>query len=96
MFKIPTKLRVFGHTYSVTIGELDGEGANIYGICLHREKKIILSNKNTYSQNEATLLHEVIHVISDSFAAGLEEKQVQAIASGLYSVLKDNEKLLKT
>ena len=38
----------------------------------------------------ATLLHEVFHVLSDSMAVGLTEEQVEALSNGLYAFLSDN------
>jgi hypothetical protein len=40
---------------------------------------------------KSTLIHEIIHVISDFNHLELTEEQTSGIAIGLYSVFKDNE-----
>jgi hypothetical protein len=44
-----------------------------------------------WSKVEETLLHEVMHAVSDSEDARLSERQVTLMAKGLYSVLKNNK-----
>ena len=96
MFKIPTKLRVLGHDYSIKKEKLEQEGWCMFGCADHSKKEITLNVTNCHSQDEETMIHEVIHVLSERTGAGMTERQVTALANGLFAVLKDNEKLLKT
>jgi Zn-dependent peptidase ImmA (M78 family) len=64
---------------------------NLQGLCDSTKNEISI-NKNLPTENkEETLLHEIIHNISDNVAIGLTEEQTQALGSCLYSVLKDND-----
>jgi Zn-dependent peptidase ImmA (M78 family) len=42
------------------------------------------------SNQEETLLHEVIHLIESNLGLELQEKQVQGLSVGLYDFLKSN------
>jgi hypothetical protein len=47
------------------------------------------------SVREATILHEVIHILDHHLALQMNEEQVTGIAQGLFSVLKDNPEFLR-
>jgi len=46
---------------------------------------IAISSELALEQQEDTLLHEVIHIISDELALGFTEETVQRLAVGLHS-----------
>jgi len=41
-----------------------------------------------------TLLHEIIHAISDTWGGNLSEEQTRCIEQGLASLIQDNPKLV--
>jgi len=45
-----------------------------------------MPNDNT----QETILHEIIHIVDESFSLELGEKKVNALSSALYSIFKDN------
>ena len=96
MFKIPTKLRIIGHVYRIKKEKLEQDGWCMFGLANHSEKTISLNTSNDHTQDEETMIHEVIHVLSERTGAGLNERQVTAISNGIYCVLKDNPRLLNT
>jgi len=85
---IPNKLKIGGHEYLVEFTEYD----NIEGDCgdsdRHRNR-IRICQTDPQSQQEETLIHEIIHAIN----GGLKEEIVDGLAVSLYQVLKDNELL---
>lgn len=54
---------------------------------------IRLSAENEPTRQRETLLHELLHAISDAFELEMSERQVAAMSRGLYGVLVDNPKL---
>lgn len=52
--------------------------------------EIVIRKDMPVENQEETLLHEVIHNISDNIGIGLDENQVKQICVSLYSVFKDN------
>tara|TARA_Y100000401_G_C8199969_1_gene163039 strand:- start:121 stop:480 length:360 start_codon:yes stop_codon:yes gene_type:complete len=44
---------------------------------------------------QMTLLHEILHIVSDLNGIGLSEKQVLGLEAGLFGVAKDNPEVAK-
>lgn len=56
------------------------------------DKYVINLNENySNDQNTVTLIHEVLHGISDMYQLKLEEETILVLADTLFTVLKDNE-----
>jgi hypothetical protein len=82
-------LRILGHPVKVhlvevplqesALGQADAENGEIR-IRADLEKSV----------EQATLLHEVIHVLDHHLDLGLTEEQVAGIGQGLFQVLRDN------
>ena len=88
--KIPKKLKIGGHVYKIEYGK-DGNLGDVLCGKTHTTKGIIALNKSLIqSEMEATLFHEIFHVINNQFT----EVTVESLSQQLYQVLKDN-KLLK-
>jgi len=86
--KIPKQVKINGHYYSVNIGDLDSEEL---GFCKPSENCIsINTRKQARSQQEETLLHEIIEAINFNNELKLEHPQITALSTTLYQVLKDN------
>lgn len=74
--------------------EKDGENSDgAMGQVFQRELKIKI-NSNWDKWNKETLLHEIVHVISDDRGLKLAEKQVEQFTNGLYQVMKDNPQVM--
>lgn len=89
------ELRILGHMVQVERVESTwflspklGESDSDHG-------KILILEGLERSVDEATLLHEVIHTISDHLGLDLEESQVSGIAQGLFALFKDNPEFLR-
>ena len=55
-----------------------------------RTGEIKVLNALTPHLSRETLLHEIIHIVSDELYLELSERQVAALSVGLYSVYRDN------
>lgn len=86
--KIPKKLKVAGHDYSINHPHKFISKEELDGLTLHTPKEIYITGS---PEAEHTFWHEMIHCIDHTYNAGqLTEETVTRLAQGLYQVLKDN------
>jgi len=88
---IPETLKIFGHNYIVRMHDDGVLGNNNLGTFLGRQTEILINRRQSKTQMESTLLHEIIEVINSHQGLGLKHKQINRLETGLYQVLKDNE-----
>ena len=91
------KIKIGGHNYSVFYvkGNHKEKGIENYGKIYHDAKKIYIDKDIAKSQQEETLLHEILHAIDQIYNNhSLSEKQIESMSEGLYQVLKDNKTIL--
>lgn len=89
--RIPDRVKVGWKDYEVVLTEARlNSGAELYGQIDHDAQIITLRGTSTHDQLCATLLHEVLHAVSDMYGLGLEEKLVEDLTNALYTVYKDN------
>ena len=89
--RIPDRVKVGWKNYDVFITESRlNSGPELYGQIDHDAQVITLRGSSTHDQLCATLLHEVLHAVSDMYGLGLEEKLVEDLTNALYTVYKDN------
>lgn len=101
--KRPARIKILGKTYRVRIvteranGFEDGD----YGACDNDSHVISIIAGRSLGNDQDTLLHEIIHAIA--FQMGVdgainkresEERWVQALATGLLAVMRDNRSLV--
>lgn len=93
--KIPKKLKVGGHIYTVIEGYKFKEREDAHGQCDHTALEIRLTEsdiggKFSRSKIECSFIHEVLHAVDNTYNnANLKEEDVTRLAEGLYQVLKD-------
>lgn len=97
--KIPKRLKIGGHYVQVKncrdIVSDDGR-VKYLGKSFTSENLIVLAHEYDgrelpKSTVDETFLHEIVHVVETNAGLNLKEGQVNALASGLYQVLKDNK-----
>ncbi len=97
--KIPTKLKVGGHIYTVIQDFKFKERIDAHGQCDHtlleiRFLKRDMSGDFSRSKIECNFIHELLHAIDNTYnSANLKEEDVVRLAEGLYQVLIDNRML---
>ena len=90
MVNAPTKLRIIGKTFQIKTFEPNPLANGLQGFHDSNLQVITLQTGNGFDDARDTLLHEVIHAIDYGIQVNLEERQVHALASGLYAVMRDN------
>lgn len=95
---IPDQIKFFGHTIRIIKDDKRQEDDQSWGSACHAAFEIRLAaSANGYEISEGkrkeTLLHELIHFVSDTWLGEkeeLNETQVKVIARALYAVITDN------
>jgi cob(I)alamin adenosyltransferase len=88
----PQKIRILGRDYIVEYNE---ELNGLYGKCDERNQLISIAPNQLPSLEVDTVLHEIVHGISDVMNLGMKERQVYCITTGLIAVMKDNPDFLE-
>jgi len=83
--KIPTKLKILAHTY--TVQEVEGLIDN--GTQNSNPHTILIDKNLCQTEKEVVLLHEILHAINEK----MSEKDIEFLAQTIYQVLKDNHLL---
>lgn len=78
-------IQILGKTYNIEYVDNKTLGGS-YGDCNTTKAYIRINKEITKQQQEDTLIHEVLHIISDELKIELEERQVQILATALYSI----------
>lgn len=80
----PKRIRILGHEVSIVeMGEQFDDG--VLGYCDTAHDEIRMKPGLSDGCWEATLLHEVVHYVSDCLSLGLTEEMVSGIGTALYS-----------
>ncbi len=96
MFTIPNYVKIGWKNYDVRYAEERlNSGNELFGQIDYQTCKITLREHNTQEQNECTLIHEILHGVSEMYGLNMEEEQVERLANALYTLLVDNERLSK-
>lgn len=93
--KLPSKLKIGGHIYPVTIQDrLKNAGTDKLGSSnVYYEIGIWLESRQTQTQLESTLIHEILEIINSLNKLGLDEHTICVLETNLYQVLRDNNLL---
>lgn len=99
----PKNIRIFGKDYKVKYTKIpfifqqrSGKmSSKNRGIIDYREDKIKIWKRKGKDDTVQTILHEIIHGITDANRYSLEEDIIDDLAVGLQTVFKDNPQLLR-
>lgn len=92
--RIPDRVKVGWKNYDVVFSESRlNSGPELYGQIDYNACTITLRESASPDQQRATLIHEMLHAVSDMYGLGLEEKLVEDLTNALYTVYKDNIEL---
>jgi hypothetical protein len=88
---MPNEVNVGWKTYAVELSPARlNSGGELYGQIDYDNGVITIRESSTPDQQKATLIHEILHAISEMYGLELEEKLVTSLANALYTVYKDN------
>ena len=103
---VPTVVKINGVDVDVHFVENDEEMAkiipgeklgNAMGYAVTYPKLMVIIDKTVLEQSHElprmTLLHELLHIVSDLNGLGLTERQVLGLETGLFGMFVDNDKL---
>jgi len=81
---IPKRLKIGGQIYTVTVAELPDDEC---GECSVVNNCIMIDKNLSRSQQEVTLVHEILHAINSE----IEEREIEFMAQALYQVFSENK-----
>jgi len=87
--KVPKQVQLGGHTYKIFYKPYLSKDNGIRGRINHRRQEIHIEPENPVSQQNATILHEIIHFIETIYALDLTEEDADRISEGLLQVFSD-------
>lgn len=87
---LPLRLRINGKPWTVDNYSNVPFEFSKFGACNSANLSIVINRDTHPHQQVDTLLHEVIHVLSDDGKLELTENQVHALASALHGFMVDN------
>jgi len=87
------KLKIGSHSYDVIFKNLDDEAQPNSGYCNTTGNKITINNTLPISQQESTIVHEIIEAINFLYQLELKHNKIMTLETALYQILKDNYKI---
>ena len=96
---IPGKIKIGWKDYTIEKTDVSEKlllnGDICYGEIEYDDQIIRLNNSFSDEQKEATLIHEMIHGISNMYTLDMSEDLVTKLANALYITIKDNLSIFK-
>ena len=85
----PKRVRVLGHSLRVEfVASIDdGESA---GAIDYETGRVLIDSNQPLDERRSTLLHEMIHGVSDGMGLEWEEDKVQEVERVIFALLRDN------
>ncbi len=84
--RIPKKLKINAITYDIVF-TADEKIKDCLGKVSWRENKIYIDESLGQLQREATLLHEILHVINSNY----DNKEVEFLSQAFHQIINDNK-----
>ena len=84
------KLRILGMDYRVDVSPRNVDAQNLRGQCNVEDCLIYITGEGDQQVMRETLVHEVLHAISERLNIGLDEEKVRNLSVGLDAVMADN------
>lgn len=95
----PTSIRLHGVTWQIRsmtrIEFLTEERDNLIGQCKHDITTLQVSSESPINRQRAVLWHEIVHAVEGDAGLDFPETAIRAMASGLFSALRDNPDVTK-
>jgi hypothetical protein len=90
--KIPKKIKIGGHMVKIVFRAKVNDD-NDCGEADFEKNLIVIDEKMTQTMKEETLIHEILHWLNSDFHGDSpwSHSLLEALAQGIYQVLKDNK-----
>ena len=83
------KIKISGIEYDIVYQSKEQMNGHL-GLADFNGQKISINSDGTRQTQEIALVHEILHIISDSYGLNLSEHQVKILTHGLIAFYKDN------
>jgi len=91
------KLKVGAFTIDILYHKkITAEGSECLGLCIAHENKIFIEKGMEQQKRIETILHELIHWISENYSLGLCEKTVNTLAVVLVDFINKNPRFIQS
>lgn len=90
--KLPARIKIISKRFTIEYVP-EGKGGlpeELQGQCDSLNQQILIQEDLKYDTQKETLMHEVLHAISDEMNLDLTEAQVSGGSKGILAVLIDN------
>ena len=88
----PTKVNVGGIEYKIWFERDFGD--NLFGRTVSTDQEILINKDVSEERQRVTLLHEMLHAISNEMVdIELSEQQVNSVSLELYRILKNDKRI---
>jgi len=84
-----TKVRIAGLQYDVVYKSGEEMQGNL-GLANFNQQEISINAAATQQTQQVAVLHEILHIISDSFNLKMSEEQVKILTHGIIAFKHDN------
>ena len=84
------KLDILSHEFQIIFDNGGVWNSDGMGRASLKSQTIHIDDTMTDDGKKSTLIHEILHILSDLNHLGLTEEQVSSLSVGLYSVMKSN------
>ena len=81
--KVPSKIQVGSHTYTVKLSRQHLEDEDTRGIINYRTQEIVINAITPDSRKTTAFIHEIIHLSAKIFGIILEEEEINRLCEGL-------------
>lgn len=93
---VPTIVKVLYKEFAVEKQPGLHDGADVlYGRVDGIDQIITLNDDASEEQNQATLIHEMIHAYDDLMSIELKEEQTTKLGTAIYMMVKDNPEMFR-
>lgn len=92
----PDKVKIGAIQYKVAyVPDLKDEKGKLDGRISHSRTEINVDAGMSHQATVQTLLHEIVHAITTQIGKRTSESEVDALAYGIYQVIRDNPGLVR-
>ena len=83
-------VKISGLNYEVVYKTTE-ETNGLVGFADFNKQLIVINKDHTPQTQKIALLHEILHIVDETYGTGLNEQQVKILTHGLLALFKENE-----
>lgn len=90
------KLKIGGMVIDVLYRQQVTKESDCIGLCVAYKNRIVIEKGLEQQKRAETILHELLHWISENYSLGMSEKTVNTLALVLIDLICQNKPFIKT